>query len=162
MKNIITLFISVLLFASCNAQTEKKTEVQKEEIGKEQIEPKVDYKVNKEYDDEGNLIGYDSTYTYYYSNIDKDAMMRDSVFEKFSKHFNMGNSLTGDDFFRDFLKEESFSKDEFFKEDFFSGDFKSNQEIINRMLSRMDSLKNHFFIETYPLQENETPKNKTK
>lgn len=162
MKNIITLFISVLLFTSCNAQSEKKTDVQKEEISKEQIDPKVDYKVNKKYDDEGNLIGYDSTYTYYYSNVDKDAMLQDSVFEKFSDHFNMGNSLMGDDFFHDFFDEKNFPKDEFFKEDFFSGDVKSNQEMINRMLSRMDSLKNKFFIETYPLKQNETPKNKTK
>ncbi len=42
-------------------------------------QPKEDIKVNKEYDENGYLIRYDSTYTYYYSNIEGDEIVADSI-----------------------------------------------------------------------------------
>ena len=59
------------LISSCTAQTKKDEDKNKIEISKEKIKPKISYKVNKEYDENGNLIKLDSTYSYYYSNIDK-------------------------------------------------------------------------------------------
>ncbi|MCB4234259.1 hypothetical protein LDL59_01710 [Kaistella anthropi] len=46
-------------------------------------QPIEDIKVNKEYDENGNLIRYDSTYTYYYSNIEGDEIAADSIFNNF-------------------------------------------------------------------------------
>ena len=143
------LFLSVFTLISCNAQTDKKTEDKQSEVTKSEIKPKVDYKVNKEYDENGNLIRLDSTYTYYYSNIDKDAMMNDSIFKKFNKRFNMKSPFMSDDFF----DKETFIEDDFFSEDFFRGNFKRNQEMMQKMMSRMDSLKNQLFMEEFLLKK---------
>ena len=68
MKNLIMSVVSLLLLSGCYGQTEKN----KETFKKDTIRPKVDYKVNKEYDEKGNLIKNDSTYTYYNINIDRN------------------------------------------------------------------------------------------
>ncbi|MCX7863207.1 MAG: hypothetical protein N2449_09470 [Bacteroidales bacterium] len=49
--------------------------------------PKVQYHVNKEVDEHGNIIRYDSTYTWSWSNIDSnyEAINNDSIFSKFFK-----------------------------------------------------------------------------
>ncbi len=153
MKNIAILVLSVLTLIGCNAQTDKNTENNKSEISKKKIEPKIDYKVNKEYDENGNLIKYDSLYTYYYSNIDKESLIRDSVFKKFNDHFYMSNSLMNDPIFKDFFNGNKTLEEDFFKEDFFRKDFKRNHKIMNEMMRKMDSIKNKFFIEQYPLKD---------
>ena len=51
----------------------------KETLKKDTIKPTVDYKVNKEYDEKGNLIKNDSTYTYYNINIDRNAVITHSI-----------------------------------------------------------------------------------
>ena len=68
--------------------------------------PKEDIKVNKKYDEKGNLIQYDSTYTYNWSS-DTTFMNQMSpediknFFGDHSKFFN-DNSLMGNSFFEDF------------------------------------------------------------
>jgi len=153
MKNLMIILLSFFTLISCNAQDKKEEDNKSNKISKETIKPKIDYKVNKEYDENGNLIRLDSTYTYYYSNIDKDAMMKDSVFKKINEHFNM-NSPFGKSFYDDFFQ-DGFNEDDFFQEDFFRGNFKRNREMMNKMMQRMDSLKNQFFIEEFPLDEKE-------
>lgn len=152
MKNIAVFILSVLMLSSCNAQTDKKAD------SKEKIKPKVDYKVNKEYDENGNLIKYDSIYTYYYSNIDKDTLMNDSILKKLKEHFSLEGTNINDDFFNDFFNEGTYLEDDFFSEDFFRGNINKHQEMMYKMLSRMDSLKNRFFIEQYPLKREKKEK----
>lgn len=147
MKNLIVFIVAILTFNSCNAQSEKK----ENKNAKEQIEPKVDYKVNKKYDEFGNLIEFDSTYTYYYSNIDKNALINDSIFKKFNEHFNKKDPFIGNSFFNDFFKQDDYLNDDFFSEDFYRGNFSRQKEMMNRILSRMDSLKNDFLIRKHPI-----------
>ena len=54
-------------------------------------EPKVHYDVKKEYDKDGNLTGYDSTYTWFWS--DKGFGMRDydSLIERFNQQFKLSD-----------------------------------------------------------------------
>ena len=153
MKNIMIVLLSFFTLVSCNGQTKNEKDKKETEISKEVIKPKIDYKVDKEYDENGNLIRYDSTYTYYYSNMDKDAMMKDSIFKKFNEHFNNIEEPFGSSFYDDFFIKDNYKESEFFKEDFFRQNFKRNQEMMNKMMQRMDSLKNKFFIEEFPLEE---------
>ncbi len=146
MRKLVVLISSVLLLGSCNAQSDKS-----ETKTKDKVEPKIDYKVNKVYDENGNLIRLDSTYTYYYSNIDRDAMVNDSIFKSFNTFFSNSKGFIDDDFFNEFLDRDILEGDDFFKEDFFRVNAKKNQEIMDKMLRRMDSLKNQFFIQEYPL-----------
>jgi len=67
-KKWITLFVAVsLIFSGCNGQEVKKDKNTSDTTLISGNQPKEDIKVNKEYDKDGNLIRYDSTYTYYYS-----------------------------------------------------------------------------------------------
>jgi len=141
MKNIILIVLSTLFLTSCNAQTKKEFAKELTDVSKEKIQPKIDYKVNKEYDENGNLIRLDSTFSYYYSNINKDVMINDSIFKKFNDYFSINSSFNNLRF------------DDFFKQDFFRGDFDRNQKFMNKMLRRMDSLKNKFFLEQFPLED---------
>lgn len=76
-----------------------QSEVQKKNL------PKEDFKVNREYDEHGNLIRFDSTYTYNWSG--DTTLINDKMPENFDHFFNdhfkffndsssMGNSFFGD------------------------------------------------------------------
>ncbi len=161
MKNAIIIFLSALLSFGCNAQTEK--DIQDNNMSKQgDIKPKVDYKVNKIYDDDGNLIGYDSTYTYYYSNIDRDALIADSVFAKFNKYFKSLDTFSPHPFIDDFFDGDSYMGDDFFTQDFFSNAFRKQEEMMEKMMRRMDSLKNRFLMQEYPIEDNRKKEEKQK
>jgi hypothetical protein len=72
-----------------------------------QNQPKVDIKVNKKYDENGNLVQFDSSYSIVYSspnatsNIQFFNFDNDSIFSQFKNNMNV-NPFTNDDFFRDF------------------------------------------------------------
>jgi hypothetical protein len=68
--------------------------------------PKEDIKVNKKYDEHGNLIQYDSTYTYNWSGDTTmiNQMSPEEMKKLFKEHFNFFNdsSMTDDSFFGNF------------------------------------------------------------
>jgi hypothetical protein len=154
---IRTIFLSIVittLFCNCNGQeSNKKNELQK---GKD--EPQVNYKVNKEYDENGNLIRYDSTYSYYYSNVENDSVAKDSIIDVFKNQLNHQFFFSDDPFFNDFFFQDSLMMYDFYKKDFFSNRFKNNQDELNRLFWQMDSVKNEFFNKQY--KESEPPKAK--
>lgn len=143
---ILAIAISIIL-NSCNGQ--KKTE--KTESLNDTINPKTNIIVNKEYDDEGNLIRYDSTYSSYYSNIETDTLLGDSVFSNFKNYFNQSYGFSNQPYFNNFFFEDSLLKYDFYKKDFFSNRFQKNMEQMDKLFMEMDSLKNNFF--NRPLNE---------
>ena len=80
---MIAFALSIIL-VGCTGQTKQEFT----EIKRDSIQPKTDIKVNKEYDEKGNLIRYDSSYSYYYSNIENDSLLGDSIFSDFQNYFN--------------------------------------------------------------------------
>jgi hypothetical protein len=68
--------------------------------------PKEDIKVNREYDEQGNLIKFDSTYTYNWSGDTTlvNSMSTEDLNRFFDDHFKFFNdsSFIGDSFFNDF------------------------------------------------------------
>ena len=76
------------IFLTSNCQQMKDNRQETKKVTKEQLSekgenPQVDIKVNKEYDDNGNLIRYDSAYTSFYSNFKGDS----TDFEDFYAQF---------------------------------------------------------------------------
>ena len=137
------LFIIVpLLIVSCNAQTnrgkENKNTAQTDQL--EGIQPKVDVKVNKEFDKNGNLIRYDSTYVWSYTNATGDSVEVniDSLMSEY-KPF-MGSHLSG---FYPHFKSDMFLNDSLFYHDFLNPDYfmqrwNHDMEQMNRMIRQMD------------------------
>ncbi|QIY83201.1 hypothetical protein HER18_06500 [Chryseobacterium sp. NEB161] len=112
-------------------------------------QPKEDIKVNKEYDENGNLIRYDSTYTYYDSNIEGDEIAADSIFNNFRNMFEDNYSFSTTPYFNDLFSEDSLLKYDFYKNDFFHKRFKNNMQQMERLFWEMDSIKNKFSMEQF-------------
>ena len=152
----ITMFIAVsLIFSGCNGQEVKK-EKNKNNTDSTLIsgnQPKEDIKVNKEYDKDGNLIRYDSTYTYYYSNIDGNKTVGDSIFNNFRSMFEDRYPFSTKPYFDNLFFEDSLLHYDFYKKDFFHDRFMQNMQRMDRLFGEMDSIKNKFFMEQFPEQK---------
>lgn len=123
-KTWLLTIVLTLTLSICYGQTEKKVE-----RSAELKNPKTNIKVNKEYDKNGNLIRYDSTYTCFYSNIENNKIIIDSMFNEFRDRFNYKPPLSLNSFFNDF-----FIQDSIFKENFFR-----NMERMEKMLRNKNS-----------------------
>jgi hypothetical protein len=140
----ITIAISLLL-NSCNGQTLKNEKTTKDSINA----PKTAIKVNKEYDKNGNLIKYDSTYSYYYSNIQNNPVLADSILNIFKNNFNEKYFFSNAPYFNDMFFQDSLMFYDFYKKDFFQNRFKNNMSSAERMFWEMDSIKNMFFDQQF-------------
>jgi hypothetical protein len=134
------LVIAVFLgYINCNGQ------IVNDDTANGKNNPKTDIKVNKEYDNQGNLIRYDSTYSYSYSNIGTDTILNDSIFNQFRDQFHHQFLFSEDPFFKDFFFQDSIMKDDFFNDDFFMKRFKENMNQMDNLFQEMDSVKNEFY-----------------
>lgn len=145
-KDLIAIALSITLM-SCNGQTGK----QKGESNKITGSPQTSIKVDKKYDDKGNLIQFDSTYSSYYSNIRDDKHLRDSIFNSFRNSLNNKYFFSRDPYFNDLFFEDSLLKYDFYKKDFFANRFKNNMRRMDSLFWGMDSLKNSFFKRQFML-----------
>jgi len=109
--------------------------------------PLVNITVNRRYDDEGNLIGMDSTHSSYYSNIEGDTARMDSLFRNFDRLFNSHRPSMFDDNFNDLFFNDSLRYHDFFHDDFFMKRYELNDAYFRDIMRRMDSIKNQFYKE---------------
>ena len=110
--------------------------------------PKVDIKVNRHYDDQGNLIGFDSTYSSYYSNIKGDTGKMDSLMRGFDMFFNRNHSSFFNKQFDPLFFRDSLRYPDFFHKDFFLKRYELNDWYFRDVMKRMDSIKNKFYEES--------------
>ena len=136
----IAIALSVTLI-SCNGQTTKLNE----ESANNTMNPQTSIKVDKKYDSKGNLITYDSSYSYYYSNVKDNANLKDSILKNFKNHFNRNYSFSTNPYFNDFFFQDSLLKYDFYRKDFFMNRFRNNMRMMDSLFWGMDSLKNSFF-----------------
>ena len=148
MKRITYLvLLAFAIFTSCEGQTKKKNK-SGETISthtEEKGNPKVDIKVNKHYDKNGNLVSYDSTYSSYYSSRKGDKILLDSMFKEFKPGFSQQFPLLNDKHFNELFFNDSLLYNDFFHNDFFSKRFELNEAYMTKIMHQMDSVKNAFF-----------------
>ncbi|MCB4797796.1 hypothetical protein [Neotamlana laminarinivorans] len=140
MKTLKVIPILCLLCFSCSAQEKQQNK------SDSQLKPNENVQVNKEYDEFGNLIKYDSIYSYSYSSGNK---INDSLKLQFQQHFK-NHSIFSDSFFDDFFKTDSITGSFNHKNFFFDG-FTSQDQQIKSMMKRMDSIQQLFFNKNQPL-----------
>lgn len=97
-RYILLLALCVMVIITLVAQNPKSDKTQKPKNS-----PKEDIKVNREYDEKGNLIKFDSTYSYSFSS---DTTLKDLNFKDFPDPFGMNFN-----FFNDSTFNQSFFKD---------------------------------------------------
>lgn len=141
MKTYGMLILSLAYFFICSCQGQ---DIKKKENNLKP--PKVDIKVNKKYDDDGNLIGYDSTYSYFYSNISLDTLLMDSLQKSFEPFFKENSQQIFNTNFNKLFFNDSLQIKDFFYDDFFQKRFQLNTQYFEKMMLEMDSLKNEFFL----------------
>src|SRR5512133_2843935 len=140
MKRILSITLAfILILFSCNGQEKNGDRKTKENL------PQTNIKVNKEYDKNGNIIKYDSTYSSYYSNIRNDSVLKDSIFKNFTNKFNENYFFSNQPYFKNFFFADSLLMYDFYKKDFFYNRFKNNMERMDSLFRGMDLMKNDFF-----------------
>lgn len=142
----LLIFATALFFSSCQAQEKKEKDNKITDVKKA---PKENIIVNKEYDKDGNLIRYDSTYAYFYSNIENDTIAEDSILVNFRRMLENRFPFFHSPHFNDLFFEDSLMKYDFYKEDFFFERYKQNMDYLEKLFHEMDSIKNKFFQEQF-------------
>ncbi|MBU1011398.1 MAG: hypothetical protein KKG99_00210 [Bacteroidetes bacterium] len=124
-KNFSWVFILIpaLVFLSANALMAQE---------KKENNPKIEIKVNKEKDDKGNVIRFDSTYSYSWHGENMSQELMDSIFNEFKMNGHLKdffkNDIFGNDFFdHDFLSHRDSILSGFDFGDFFNDDFFENR-----------------------------------
>ena len=135
-KMLMLIFIFSGLMA-CKSQ-ESKTGKMDEQKNK----PHEKFYVTKKYDEHGNLIEFDSTYTSYYANHKSDTIETDSIMRNFGVYFNQHFSSIDPE---DLMRSDSAFHRSFFSDDFFEKQFYKEHETMLKMIKEMDSVKNDYF-----------------
>ncbi|MCX6231870.1 MAG: hypothetical protein NTZ33_10040 [Bacteroidetes bacterium] len=150
-KNLIGfpffLIISIILYSFVVVKNNTPANKFSKPDGKDSLlnnQPKIDIKVNKKYDEKGNLVQYDSSYSIVYSSPNANTNIQffnfdnDSLFNQFKGNMN-GNPLFNDDFFKDF---QSFGFDQNFFQMNPMNNIKQLEELMNKMrgLHQTDSV----------------------
>ena len=139
-----------LLSISCNGQkNEQKTET-KESDGKLVEQPKGTWKVDKEFDENGNLIRYDSIYSWSSNGKFDNLSMsdKDSLIQSFkSRFFKNYSGFENEGFEKVFSQDSLFSK-RFFNDDFFGSDFGNDFMDIDKLRQQMIARQKEF-LEKY-------------
>lgn len=106
-KNLFPPLIIILLglLFTCNGKSNGQVNSQERDSAQAKLDtldnPSVNIQVSKRYDDKGNLIGFDSTYNSFYSNIEGSVAGMDSLMDSLDRYFMMH---------RDSLWENGFNK----------------------------------------------------
>lgn len=150
-KGVLAWTAIMLNLSACNGQPMTDgTAIPDDTLAERQDTPQVDVRVNKQYDEHGNLIAYDSSYTSMHHRRSGDAAFMDSVLKDFMPGFGMRYPFLNDPGFNAlFLPDTSFHRD-FFHPDFFQKRMELNQRYMQRMMQQMDSLKNQYFHRQTP------------
>ena len=109
-KGMLAWTAIMLNVSACNGQPGSEGTTASADTLAQRIDtPKVDVRVNKQYDEHGNLIAYDSSYTSIYQSHAGDAVYMDSVFKDFMPGFGMHYPFLNDPGFNNlFFPDSSF------------------------------------------------------
>ncbi|TYB74039.1 hypothetical protein [Bizionia myxarmorum] len=154
MKKYFLLFMVGLLSISCNGQKkDQKTEI-KENDDKLVEQPKATWKVDKEFDENGNLIRYDSIYSWSSNGKFDNLSMsdKDSLMQSFKSKFFKNYSGFENEGFSAIFSQDSLFSNRFFNDDFFGSNFgndfmdidKLRQEMIARQKKFLEKYQSEF------------------
>lgn len=162
MKKVAILSLAAILNLSCNAQENKKEEnLQQNRNGTAQTaeRPEGTWKVDKEFDENGNLIRYDSIYSYSSTDNLDDLAKRnpDSLMQSFRFRFYRNFSGIDDQRFGNLFADDSLFTDRFFDDNFFDSEFGADFMDIDRLRKRMETMQREF-LERYQSEFEEPEK----
>jgi hypothetical protein len=151
-RGMLLVSIAVFALSSCDKKTngqvaQSETKDYATAAHDTVNKPKVNIQVNRRYDDKGNLIGFDSTYSSFYSNVKGDTAEMDSLMHSFDRYFSRNHSSFFDRQFNPLFFNDSLRYPDFFHKDFFMKRYELNDQYLRETMKSMDSIKNRFFKE---------------
>lgn len=152
MKKILFSIPLLLIITGCNGQPENNKKPQSLSADTIKNKPVVNWKVNKKYDDEGNIIAYDSTYTWSYTSKDGTVnnIAADSVMTAFKNQFNQQfHSVFMNEFGSPIWTDSLFERD-FNDSDYFMKKWENHYFDMYKIMGLMDSMRNSFLEKNYP------------
>lgn len=161
MKKVLILLL-VLNIAGCNSQGKESKQTTNDKKDTTLVKPKETWDVKKEYDEFGNLIKYDSIYSWSYSNVKGDSLKvnLDSIMDSFRGYFDKNTPFKWRDDFSFFPENDSLFMRDFFKEDYFYENWINQHSELDKMIKRMDSSRNVFLKRFHPGLLESKPKTK--
>lgn len=154
------MMVPLVFFWGCKSQAQKGTIQHSNDTtvyvmpraGKDSVTPQVNIRVNKQYDDKGNVKQYDSSYSYSYTGTAGKGMVLpdDSVFSRFRSYFYKNSTGFMSPWYNSVFFNDSLLKYDFFNDDFFRRRFEMNNMQFDKMFRQMDSLKKRFMESNYP------------
>ncbi len=116
--------------------------------------PRVEIRVEKKTDKDGNIISYDSTYTYVYKSpgwenakrIDADSLISKGFKPYFYEHYKFFSDDAFDEFF---MMDSLFMNDFMNDEAFFRNRMDMNLVPFNKMVKDFDSLRNEYLKDVF-------------
>lgn len=146
--NILCVLLSCLSF-SCSSQGEQADKIVTTEDNKKELtEPKGSWRVNKEYDADGNIIKFDSIYTWSSSTMPRD-LDSDSIFKEMQSMMQKRFSMRSPSGIHGFEANDSINSQfvprAFFEDDFFSDGSPFGGFQRDAMMERMEAIRRQFF-----------------
>ena len=156
MKKYSLILMSALLSVGCNGQKNEAKQAEIKESNEKVVEqPKGTWKVDKEFDENGNLIKYDSIYSWSSSSQfdDLSSLDRDSLMQSFKSRFFTNFSEFENQGFEDIFSQDSLFSKRFFNDDFFGSDFGKDYMDIDEFTQQMIERQKRF-LEKYQSEFN--------
>lgn len=153
MKTLIVTLAVALFTSGCNAQNDHKKDTEQSGVKKEQQNiPDENWTVDKKYDENGNLIGYDSTYTWSYNTINGDSLHVnvDSLMQSIDSYFGENLPSVWDRSFMGPMFNDSLLARDLFSEKYFEDRWKDDYFDMEEMFQHMDSIRNRFMKQNFP------------
>ncbi|HEY5687562.1 MAG TPA: hypothetical protein VIS27_04570 [Yeosuana sp.] len=147
MRKHILFLIITLVGISCNGQKkDSEKAITKEKPESIDAQPKGSWKVNKEFDENGNLIKYDSIYSWSSNGAIENLTSsdRDSILQSFKSKFFTNFSGFESQGFEDLFTQDSLFSKHFFNDDFFKSNFGKDFMDIDRIREQMMERQKQF------------------
>lgn len=144
------LAILLLSLTGCNAQDKKEKKDTEKSAKTAQNTPKGSWKVNREFDENGNLVSYDSTYVYSYNTMNGDTISdaeMNRMMENFRRYFKSSGMNDESALFQSFFN-DSIPGNDFLNRGFFS--HQMNSRDFMDQVRKMDSIHQEFMKNNYP------------
>ncbi|WP_461532650.1 hypothetical protein [Sinomicrobium sp.] len=145
MKRLALLFTVFFAVFGCLGQEKSNGGISGQNKGEQDSipRPKESWKVNKEVDENGNIIRMDSTYTWSFSSDGRDMSSAaiDSIMNSFGQIPGMGMPAGfGDDFFQSFSSDSAFFAP-FVGDSLFIKRMEEHHRMFEDMMRRVDSIQ---------------------
>ncbi len=152
MRRYVLLALLSLQVLGCNSQKNKAVEQVPVSSVPDTTQPQVSIRVNKTYDDKGNLVQYDSAYSYYYSSPGGriKQLSSDSFYSQFRTRFHSRYDDWLDSSLEPIFFSDSLFKYDFLNSDYFNKRYELNRKRFNDLFREMDSLKTDMLKHYFP------------